>query len=141
MNHTDHQSGFHSYNMMIEQGRGEAMHGTVDAIAQLATATASDRGTLATLAATNVKLASQLEAAQAYIKTPKDEIIALKAKIKLAWQGQRPAKSTSNNKYCWSHRYQVHNDHTSTIFKAKKDGHRDMSTKDNIMGVVEWGKE
>jgi hypothetical protein len=34
--------------MMIEQGRGKSMQDTVDAIAQLETATASDRGTVAT---------------------------------------------------------------------------------------------
>jgi hypothetical protein len=44
-NQTAHQSGFHSANMMIEQGREESMQDTVDSIAKLATATASDRGT------------------------------------------------------------------------------------------------
>jgi hypothetical protein len=34
--------------MIIEQGRDDSMQETVDAIAQLATATASDRGTVAT---------------------------------------------------------------------------------------------
>jgi hypothetical protein len=49
-NQTAHQSGFHSANMMIEQGRENTMQETVDTIAQLATATASasDRGTAAT---------------------------------------------------------------------------------------------
>jgi hypothetical protein len=42
-NQTAQQSGFHSVNMMIEQGRNEAMQDTVDTIAQLETATASDR--------------------------------------------------------------------------------------------------
>jgi hypothetical protein len=66
-NQTAQQSGFHSATMMIEQGREETMQDTVDAIAQLATATASDRGTVATLTMTNAKLATQLEAAQAHI--------------------------------------------------------------------------
>jgi hypothetical protein len=48
------------------------MQDTVDAIAQLATATASDRGTVATLTTTNAKLATQLEAAQAHIAQLKD---------------------------------------------------------------------
>jgi hypothetical protein len=39
-NQTAQQSGFHSANMMIEQGREETMQDTADAIAQLATATA-----------------------------------------------------------------------------------------------------
>jgi hypothetical protein len=97
---TAQQSGFHIANMMIEQGQIEEMQGTVNAISQLATAMAPDRGMVAMLTATNDKLSYQLEASQAYIKTLKDEIIALKAKIKLAWQGQCPAKSTKNNNYC-----------------------------------------
>jgi hypothetical protein len=50
--------------MMIEQGRGATMQCTVDAIAQLAAATMSERGTVALLTVTNAKLASQLDAAQ-----------------------------------------------------------------------------
>jgi hypothetical protein len=52
-NQTEQQSGFHIANMMIEQGRDESMQATVDAIVQLATATASDRGIVATLTTTN----------------------------------------------------------------------------------------
>jgi hypothetical protein len=42
--------------MMIEQDRDDSMQETAEAIAQLATATASDRGTVATLTTTNAKL-------------------------------------------------------------------------------------
>jgi hypothetical protein len=42
-NQTAQQSGFHSANMMIEQGRDELINETSEAIVQLATATASDR--------------------------------------------------------------------------------------------------
>jgi hypothetical protein len=94
-NQTAQQSGFHSANMMIEQGRDESMQDTVDAIAQLATATASDRGTVATLTTTNAKIATQLEAAHAQIAQLKNEIATLKNKIKPAWQGQRPVKTTT----------------------------------------------
>jgi hypothetical protein len=62
-NQTAQQYGFHSANMMIEQGNRDNMKDTVDAIAQLATATASEPGTVATLTATNAKLASHLKAA------------------------------------------------------------------------------
>jgi hypothetical protein len=126
---------------MIEQGRGYTMQGTVDAIVQLATATASYHGTVATLTATNYKLAFQLEAALAYIKMLKDQIMTLKVKIKPAWKVQRPAKSTNNNNYYWSHGHQVHKDHTSTTCKARKDRQQQMATKDNTMGGVTWGKE
>jgi hypothetical protein len=87
-NQTAQQSGFHSANMMIEKGRDETMQDTVDAIVQLAIATASDRGTVATLTTTNAKLATQLEAAHAQIAQLKNYIATLKNKIKTAWQGQ-----------------------------------------------------
>jgi hypothetical protein len=121
-NQTTQPSGFHSAKMMIEQGRKETMQYTVDAIAQLATATASDRGTVATLTTTttNAKLATQLEDAQAQIAQLKNEIATLKHKIKPAWQGQRPVKTTNNGSYCWSHGYQVAKSHTSATCNMKK---------------------
>jgi cell division protein FtsB len=50
------------------------MQDTVDTISQLETATASNRGTVATLTTANAKLATQLEATQAQIAQLKDEI-------------------------------------------------------------------
>jgi hypothetical protein len=140
-NQTSHQSGFHSANMMIEKGREETMQDTVNAIAQLATATASDRGTVATLTTSNVNIATQLEAAQAQIAQLKDDIAALKNKIKPAWQGQRPIKTTNNDSYCWSHGYQVAKSHTSATCNMKKSGHKDVANKSNPMGGVQWCKE
>jgi hypothetical protein len=99
INQTAQQSGFRSTNMMIEQGRNESMQETAEAIAQLATATASDRSTVATLTTTNAKLANQLEAAHALIAQLKNEIATLKIKIKPVWQGQRPTRTTNNNSY------------------------------------------
>jgi hypothetical protein len=127
--------------MMIEQGHEETMQGTVDAIAQLATATASDRGTMATLTTTNAKLATQLEAAHVQIAQLNNEIATLKNKIKPAWQGQRPIKTTNNDSYCWSHGYQVAKSHTSATCNMNKSGHQDTVNKSNPMGGVQWGKE
>jgi predicted RNase H-like nuclease (RuvC/YqgF family) len=127
--------------MMIEQGRDESMQDTVDAIAQLPTATASDRETVATLTTTNAKLATQLEAAHAQIARLKNEITTLKNKIKPAWQGQRPVKTTNNEIYCWSHGYQVAKSHTSATYNMKKGGHQDAANKSNTMGGFQWGKE
>jgi hypothetical protein len=80
------------------------MHKTAESIAQLATSTASDRGTVATLTTTNAKLANQLEAAHALIAQLNSEIVTLKIKIKPVWQGQRPTRTMNNDSYCWSHR-------------------------------------
>jgi hypothetical protein len=141
INQTAQQSGFHSANMMIEQGRDDSMQDTFDAIAQLATATASDRGTVATLTTTNAKLVNQMEAAHALIAQLKNEIATLKNKIKNAWQGQRPVKTTNNDSYCWSHGYKVAKSHTSATCNMKKSGHQDTVTKIDNMGGVQWGKE
>jgi predicted RNase H-like nuclease (RuvC/YqgF family) len=99
--------------MIIEQGRDESMKETAEAIVQLATAMASDQGTVATLTTTNAKLATQLEAAHALIAQLKSEIATLKIKIKPVWKGQRPRRTTNNDSYCWSHGYQVAKTHTS----------------------------
>jgi hypothetical protein len=120
--------------MMIEQGRDDSMQDTVDAIAQLANSTASDRGTVATLTTTNDKPANQLEAAHALIAQLKNDIATLKNKIKPAWQGQRPVKTTNNDSYVWLHGYQVAKSHTSATCNVKKNGHQDAATKIDTMG-------
>jgi hypothetical protein len=140
-NQTAQQSGFHRADMMIEQGRDESMQETAEAIAQLATVTVSDRGKVATLANTNAKLANQLEASHALIAQLKSEITTLKIKIKPAWQGQRPTRTTNNDSYCWSHGYQVAKSHTSSTCNVRKTGHQDTATKVDTMGGVQWGKE
>jgi hypothetical protein len=53
--------------------------------------------------ATNANLAAQLETSHTYIKKLREEISDLKVNIELAWLGQRPAKSTSNDNYLWYH--------------------------------------
>jgi hypothetical protein len=127
--------------MMIEQSRDGSMQETVEAIAQLATAAASDRGTVATLTTTNAKLATQLEAAHALIAQLKSEIATLKIKIKHIWQGQRPARTTNNDSYCWSHGLQVAKSHTSTTCNVRKAGHQENATRIDTMGGVQWGRE
>jgi hypothetical protein len=140
-NQTAQQSGFHSPNMMTEQGRPESMNDTAEAIAQLATATASDRSTLATLTTTNAKLATQLEADNALIAQLTSKLATRKNKIKPAWQGQRPVRTTNNDSYCWSHGYQVATSHMSATCNKRKSGHQDAAIKSNTMGGVQWGKE
>jgi hypothetical protein len=140
-NQTAQQSGFHSANVMIEQGWDESMQETAEAIAQLATATASDQGTVATLTTTNVKLANQLEAAHALIAQLKSKVATLNIKIKPVCQGQRPTRNTSNESYCWSHGYQVANSHTSATCNVRKTWQEETATKVDTMGGVQWGKE
>jgi uncharacterized phage infection (PIP) family protein YhgE len=99
-NQTAQQSGFHSANMIHDDWARPRLF---NAINQLETATSSYRCTVATLTTVNAKLANQLEAAHALIAQLKNEIESLKNKIKPALQGHRPAKTTNNYSYCWSH--------------------------------------
>jgi hypothetical protein len=107
----------------------------------LATATSSDRGTVATLTTINAKLANQLEAAHALIAQLKSEIASLKNKIKRAWQGQLPTRTTNNDSYCWYHGYQVAKSHTSATCNVRKNGHPEAAMKIDTMGGAQWGKE
>jgi hypothetical protein len=127
--------------MMIKQGQDESMQETAEAIAQLATAMASDWGTVATPTTITAKLATQLEAAHALIAQLKSEIATLKIKIKPVWQGQRPTRTTNNDSYCWSHGYQVAKSHTSATCNVRKTGHQETATKVDTLGGVQWGKE
>jgi hypothetical protein len=72
MSQTAQQSGFHNTNMMILD---HYYQGTSDAIAQLAVATASDRGNVSILSTTNAKLILQLETSQAYVQKLKEDIM------------------------------------------------------------------
>jgi hypothetical protein len=141
INQTAQKSGFHSANMMIEQSRDGSMQESAEAIAQLATETASDRGTVVTLTTTNAKLATHLEAAHALIAQLKSEIATLNLKIKPLWQGQRLARTTNNDSYCWSHGFQVAKLHTSATCNVRKTGHQENVTRIDTMGGVQWGKE
>jgi hypothetical protein len=140
-NQTAQQSGFHSANMMIEQGRDESMQDTAEAIVQLATATASDRSMVATLSITNAKLANQLEVSHSLISQLKSKIATLKINIKPVWQGQRPTRTTYNDSYCLSHGYQVAKSYTSATCNVRKKGNQETATKVDTMGGVQWGRE
>jgi hypothetical protein len=91
---------------------------------------------VATLTTTNAKLANQLEAAHALIAQLTNEIATLKNKIKPAWQGQRPVKTTNNDSFCWSHGYQVAKLHTSVTCNMKKSGHQDAAINIDTMDGV-----
>jgi hypothetical protein len=104
------------------------------------TATASDRGTVATLTTKNVKLATQIEVAHALIAHLKSESVTLKIKIKIVWQGQRSTRTTDNDSYCWPHGYQVTKTHTSATCNIRKTGNQETATKVSTIGGFQWGK-
>jgi hypothetical protein len=53
----------------------------------------------------------------------------------------RTSYKTKNDSYCWSHGYQVGLNNKSANCTKKSPGHKDGSTKKNIMGGDTWGSE
>jgi hypothetical protein len=119
-------------------------------MANLATATPSDRETVMTLTRAIATLTDQLKAKDFSAKSQEAEVRRL-----LGVQGNtRPAAAagtpttyvrksykTKNDNYCWSHGYQVGLNHTSANCTMKAPGHKDNAIKTNIMGGDTWGRE
>jgi hypothetical protein len=91
-------AGYHSANAAVEKTEDQLAEATIGALANLATATAVDRGVVATLIEANARLVKQLE-------DNWNELRELKALIKkeiFEKRGQRSLNPSPNN-YCWTH--------------------------------------
>jgi hypothetical protein len=77
---TSRQSGYQSYNNPATESDDTAfdIQGTVDAIANLATATASDQSTVARLAKTNAAQNAKIEQQAAQLTTARMELATLR---------------------------------------------------------------
>jgi hypothetical protein len=106
---------------------------TIGALANLATATAADRGVVASLTQANVK---QLE-------DNSNELRKLKALIKKERTEKRGQHSfsPSPNTYCWMHGYEVGSTNTSLTCKLPKQGHKREATRADNMGGSQANKE
>jgi hypothetical protein len=101
-------AGYHSSKAAVRQTEDQMAEATIGALSNLATATAADRGVVATLTEANARLVKQLE-------DNSNEFLELKALIKkerFEKRGQRSFNPSPNN-YCWTHGYKVANTHTS----------------------------
>jgi hypothetical protein len=109
---------------------------TIGVLTNLATATAADRGVVATLTEANARLAKQLE-------DNYNGLRALKATIKQErreTRGQRSFNPSPNN-YCWKHGYKVANTHTSLSCNFPKQVHIRETTRADNMGGSQANKE
>jgi hypothetical protein len=150
---TSKQSGYHDVNTVLNNADNSLLdqHNTAEAIANLATATASNRTTVANLSATNSALTAELT--QANNKLNLAHSVAAALKIELATlcatrnndHHTTPANSArtyqANNNYCWMHGYKVNGRHTSTSCLKPATGHQHDATKDNNKGGSQRGKE
>jgi hypothetical protein len=150
---TSKKSGYHDANAVLNNADNSLLdqHDTPEAIANLATATASDRTTVANLSATNSALTAELTQANNNLNLSHSVAAALK--IELATlratrnNDHRTTTATAgrtyqaNNNYWWTHGYKVNGRHTSTSCLKPAPGHPHDATKDNNKGGSQRGKE
>jgi hypothetical protein len=126
----------HFENEDVGQTEDQMAEATIGALANLATATAADRGVVATLKEANARLVKQL-------KDKSNEFRELKALIKkerFEKRGQRSFNPSPNN-YCWINGYKVANTHTSLSCNFPKQGHKREETRADNMGGSQANKE
>jgi hypothetical protein len=144
-------AGYHTANVAEHYARTPlpANSGFVTAMANLATATSTDRETVATLTKAIATLTEQLKAKDIWAKSQEAELSLLGAQgnaTPIASAGPtdayvRKSYKTKKDNYCWSHGYQVGLNHTSANCTKKAPGHKDNATKTNIMGGDTSGSE
>lgn len=136
---TTQQSGFHAANAAALADEHDNMY---NAIANLATATQSDRDTVTKLQTAITKLTQQLTAqAQTISKLQTNGTTGTRnSGINNRTGGNPNYVPTDRGSYCWSHGYLVHARHTSGNCRNKKDGHKDDATRENNMEGSQVGK-
>jgi hypothetical protein len=123
-------AGYHSANAAVTQNEDQMAKATIGALANLATATAADRGVVAALTQANSRLAKQLEENSSQLR----ELKALLNQERRDNQGPR-SFNPSESKYCWIHGYKVGKTHTSLTCNTPKPGHKAEATRaENIGG-------
>jgi hypothetical protein len=109
---------------------------TIGELANLATATAADRGVVETLTEANTRIVKQLE-------DNSNELRELKALIKkesFEKRGQCSFNQSPNN-YSWTNGYKVANTHTSLSCNFPKQVHKREATRTDNMGDSQANKE
>jgi hypothetical protein len=130
------KSGY-SANAALTGAKENIQEETAQALANLATATASDRTAFANLVNNNSLLTSQLTDALGKIKALEQ---------KLANTGNTlPLKQIDNrhrhNSYCWTHGYRVSKNHNSQNCERTAANHKKEATHQDNMGGSQAGKE
>jgi hypothetical protein len=128
--------GFHSANAAMTQTEDHMAEATIGALANLATATAADRGVVAALTQANSRLVKQLEETSSELR----ELKALLNQERRDKRGPRNVNATTNN-YCWTHGYKVGNTHTSLTCNTRNPGHKTEATWAENMGGSQANKE
>jgi hypothetical protein len=129
-------TGYHSANTAVCQNEDQMSEANIGELANLATATAEDRGVVAALTQANSRLAKQLEDNSNEFR----ELKALLKKERSENRGQRSFNPSPSN-YCWTHGYKGGITHTSLTCKLPKPGHKKEATRVDNMGGSQANKE
>jgi hypothetical protein len=109
---------------------------TIGALANLATATAVNRGVVAALTQANSHLVKQLEDTTSDLR----ELKALFHQEQRDKRGPRSVNASASN-YCWTHGYKVGKTHTSLTCNTHNLGHKAEATRTDNMGGRQANKE
>jgi hypothetical protein len=129
-------AGYHSANAAVTHNEDQMAEATIGSLANLATATAADRGVVAALTQENSRLAKQLEDNSSELR----ELKALLNKERREKRGQRSFNPSASN-YCWTHGYKVGSTHMSLTCKLPKSGHKTEATRADNMGGSQANRE
>jgi hypothetical protein len=129
-------ASFHSANAAMTQTEDHMAEATIGALANLTTATASDRGVVAALTQANSRLVKQLEETSSELR----ELKAMVHQERYNRRGQRNVNANANN-YCWTHGYKVGKTHTSLSCNTRNPDHKTEATQADNMGGSQANKE
>jgi hypothetical protein len=129
-------AGYHSANAAVTQTEDHMAEATIGALANLVTATAADRGTVAALTQANSRLAKQLENNSSELKEIKD----LLNKERLDKRVPKRFNPSASN-YCWTRGYKVGSTHTSLTCKLPRPSHKMEATRVDNMGGSQANRE
>jgi hypothetical protein len=128
--------GYHSANAAMTQNEDQMDEATIGSLANLATATAADRGMVAALTHANSRLVKQLEESASELR----ELKALLNQERRYKRGPRSSTSSASN-YCWTHGYKVGKTHTSLTCNTRNPGHKVEATRAENMGGSQANRE
>jgi hypothetical protein len=129
-------AGFHSANPAMAQTEDHMAEATIGALANLAKATAPDRGVMVALTQAESRLVKQLEEASKELR----ELKALFNQDRRDRRGPRTLAKTATN-YCWTHGYKVGKTHTSLTCNTHSQGHKVEATQADNMGGSQTNKD
>jgi hypothetical protein len=129
-------AGYHSANAAVSHNEEKMAESTIGALANLATATAADRGVVASLTQANARLVKQLEDNSNGLR----ELKALIKKEGTEKRGQRSFNPSPRN-YCWTHGYKAGRTHTSLTCKLPKPSHETEAARVDNMGGSQANRE